>query len=371
MYQKRCDYCGHEFSSTSNLKAHQRRAKYCMKLQTNQINATVTYDCKYCNKKFNLKHRLIYHENVCKKKDTEKDLYIKELETELKVYKELHSKANNCIEEIAKRPTETFIDMEIDDDYINEYQLSPLKLNHDYIIEYRDEDGYINVTNLCKSGGKQFKHWKSLDKTKAFLQVLSSEVGIPTSELIKLGTGSKHENSQTWVHPQVAINIAQWISPQFDVKVSAWVYEVMMTGKVDISNTKSFRELQKENKDKQLRIRYLEKKYLKRHSRVEYKERNIIYILTTQLLKQERRYILGKAINLTSRLSTYNKTDEHEVIYYQECGEKMDVIETMVFSKLDKYREQANRERFILPEGENIEIFIDKIKECINFINST
>jgi hypothetical protein len=30
----------------------------------------------------------------------------------------------------------------------------------------------------------------------------------------------------TWVHPRVAINIAQWISPKFDVKVSAWVYDL-------------------------------------------------------------------------------------------------------------------------------------------------
>ena len=44
------------------------------------------------------------------------------------------------------------------------------------------------------------------------------------------GNGERH----TWVHPQVAINIAQWISPQFDVKVSAWIYELMTTGEVKL-----------------------------------------------------------------------------------------------------------------------------------------
>jgi hypothetical protein len=61
---------------------------------------------------------------------------------------------------------------------------------------------------------------------------------ISTAELIKLGTGAKNiKNSTqgTWVHPQVAINIPQLISPTFDVKVFGWVYEVIMTGKVDIS----------------------------------------------------------------------------------------------------------------------------------------
>jgi hypothetical protein len=54
--------------------------------------------------------------------------------------------------------------------------------------------------------------------TKAFLKSFSLTVLISTVELIKQQTGGNGER-HTWVHPQVAINIAQWISP---VKVSAW-----------------------------------------------------------------------------------------------------------------------------------------------------
>ena len=112
------------------------------------------------------------------------------------------------------------------------------------------------------------------------------------------------------------------------------------------------------------------KKYVKKQPRTQYDERNVVYILTTANMKKERRYILGKATNLTSRLSVYNKSDEHEVIYYQEClnEEKMGVVETLVFCKLNDYREQANRERFFLPEGEKLDLFIDTIKECIKFV---
>ena len=72
-----------------------------------------------------------------------------------------------------------------------------------------------------------------------------------------------------------------------------------------------------------------------------------------------------------NRLSVYNKSDEHEVIYYQECPdeEKMNIVETMVFNKLKKYREQANRERFILPKNKDIEYFKDAIKKVIEFVN--
>ena len=86
-------------------------------------------------------------------------------------------------------------------------------------------------------------------------------------------------------------------------------------------------------------------------------------------MKKERRYILGKATNLTSRLSVYNKSDEHEVVYYKSCGdeETMGCVENMVFQYLKEYREQANRERFILPKTEEIKLFSDTINKSVEF----
>ena len=134
--------------------------------------------------------------------------------------------------------------------------------------------------------------------------------------------------------------------------------------------TKTYQELRNENKENKFRIRYLENRYLEKQPRIKYQERYVIYILTTKLLKSERRYILGKATNLTKRLSTYNKTDEHEVIYYHKCKDKktMKIVEIMVLKKLEKYRERANRERFILPEEKDIGLFVNVIKECVSFI---
>ncbi len=107
---------------------------------------------------------------------------------------------------------------------------------------------------------------------------------------------------------------------------------------------------------------------MKSQPRIQYEEKYVVYILTTQLMKKDRRYILGKATNLTSRLSVYNKSDEHEVVYYKGCGEEtMGCVENMVFQYLKQYREQANRERFILPENEEIDLFSDIINQSIKF----
>ena len=331
-----CEYCKHEFSLERTLNNHKKTAKYCLRIQGNK--KTVTFECKYCKKSLSTKQRLTSHIDTCKtnnKPITEKSIYEDRLLEKDKIISKLEDQVSdlqNKLENIALKSVsanfedEATIDIEIPDEESGDWeetQPTPLDLGKDLTIEHREKDGYVNVTNLCKAGGKQFKAWNRLEKTRSFLKVLSDAVLISTASLIKYNTGYGSDQA-TWVHPQVAVNIAQWISPQFDVKVSAWVYEVMMTGKVDITNTKSYRQLQSENKDKQLKIQYLTKKYVKAQPRVHYKESNVVYILTTPSLKKENRYILGKAVNLASRLSTYNKTDEHEVIYHQECASDED-----------------------------------------------
>jgi hypothetical protein len=46
----------------------------------------------------------------------------------------------------------------------------------------------------------------------------------------------------------------------------------------------------------------------------------------------------------------------------------MGIVENLVFNKLDSYRERANRERFILPEDQDIIIFSEVIRKCVNFV---
>lgn len=77
----------------------------------------------------------------------------------------------------------------------------------------------------------------------------------------------------------------------------------------------------------------------------------------------EKKTILGKATNLTYRL-VYNKSDEHEVVYYKECGdeETMTMVESNLFYQLKEYSE-----RFILPKTENINFFSEKINKSIEF----
>lgn len=98
-------------------------------------------------------------------------------------------------------------------------------------IQQRLIDGYINATALCQASGKQLGHYLENVSTKAFLTMLSADIGIPISELVQIIRGGRIEYQGTWVHPQVAIHLGQWASPKFAVQVSKWVFE-WMSGKV-------------------------------------------------------------------------------------------------------------------------------------------
>jgi hypothetical protein len=240
-----------------------------------------------------------------------------------------------------------------------------LVLNNE-IIQYRNSDNYINATQLCKAGCKKFNDWLRLDSTKNIINILSSKAGIPALDLIDSKKGGNHMGS--WIHPDLAIQLAQWLSPEFSIHISLWIKELF--GKENFSfNLKILKEKENIIKDNLKRIKILEDLTLKRHRRTKYPESNVVYIITDKNNKKNRTYIIGSTIDLTDRLSIYNKGIENEVIYYKgfETEEIMKKAEQMVLMKLKKYQEKANRDRFILPIGKDIKLFTNVIDDALNF----
>lgn len=92
------------------------------------------------------------------------------------------------------------------------------------IITQRPSDGYVNITSIAKATGKLVANWSQTGPTHAFLEALSSDIGIPISLLVVsvkgVKAGADPRLQGTWVHPLVAVNFATWASPEFAVLVS-------------------------------------------------------------------------------------------------------------------------------------------------------
>ena len=197
-----------------------------------------------------------------------------------------------------------------------------LILNNVKIIS-RKEDGYINVTELCKSSNKLFSNWKQNKTSEGVIKEFISVLGIPRTEIIKVKQGGS--NQGTYVHPQLAIVIAQWVSPEVAVRVSKWIFELMITGYVTLGQEKTNNELNEiYNKkiqslqttietvvNENLTIKSTYSHLAELHDQLrmkrnyhKFKKGNCIYIITDRW--REKDYLkIGYTDNINARLRTY------------------------------------------------------------------
>ena len=90
-------------------------------------------------------------------------------------------------------------------------------------IARRTRDGNVNATTMGKANGKQWNDYWRTDRATAYLEALCTETGIPVSSLCLSLKGGSHQG--TWIHPQVAVDLAHWISAPFAVWMDGWFLE--------------------------------------------------------------------------------------------------------------------------------------------------
>ena len=91
-------------------------------------------------------------------------------------------------------------------------------------IQRRVSDDYVNATAMCKANGKRWKDYRESDRCQLYLDALESVAGISVHALVESRSGGAGGGG-TWVHPQVAVDLARWISAPFAVWMDAWFLE--------------------------------------------------------------------------------------------------------------------------------------------------
>ncbi len=89
-------------------------------------------------------------------------------------------------------------------------------------ISRRIADGYVNATAMCKANKKRWSDYRESDRCQLYLDALSQTTEIPVFDLIQSRQG---HGGGTWVHPQVAVDLARWISAPFAVWMDGWFLE--------------------------------------------------------------------------------------------------------------------------------------------------
>ena len=127
-------------------------------------------------------------------------------------------------------------------------------------------------------------------------------------------------------------------------------------------------------KQSQEEVKKLRKKYVKQPKEV-VDQKNVVYLMTSEESEKVGEYNVGKALDLSKRKETYNHNKLHDfkVIYYISCKNSkfMDILESIILMKLEKYRCKAGRDVFLLPTKEtsfvDITVFTNIFDECLKF----
>jgi hypothetical protein len=188
----KCSFCGESFKYKSSLKKHIETAKFCLNIQ-NKVEPTIEnkkFICEYCNCDFKCKRNLQTHLLVCKEKEIfniklklreEHSKKLKDLKTE---YSEIINEQKIIIAELNGKIQiyeRKYDDMKLSNKIIPSFdvQVSNVLDNliynekkiktqiihnnnlilNDITIIARPEDGYINLTQICKAGDKKFNDY--------------------------------------------------------------------------------------------------------------------------------------------------------------------------------------------------------------------
>ena len=173
------------------------------------------------------------------------------------------------------------------------------------------EDGYVNVTLLCKAGGKDIKEWKKNKSSVDILNAYFSLGGISPSQLLNSTRVGKTQH--TFAHPDIAIQIAQWADPYFALQVSRWTRELLVYGKVELGKEKSSEELDKKFQERIIELTQ-EKEILKEV--LENKDQDIKK-LKTDLLQEQKDVISAKKslMKTQTKFSQRHKFTDASCVY--------------------------------------------------------
>jgi len=272
----------------------------------------------------------------------------------------------------------------------------------------REGDGFINATMLCKAGGKQFSNWYQLESTKQLINALEdelsssennndqkSDIGIQRSEImttknsdlviqrsgimttkkiIDIKKGGNDKKAQgSWIHPDLAVQLAQWLSPVFALKVSKWVREIALAGTVTVGQEKNNEQLlilQQEVLKERETSKELEKKYrsiLYKRSYHKFKKGPIFYIISDGFNKNQ--YKVGiDDVDINVRFQQHRTSlpnlQVHFIVYTKDNRE----LESTVLKRHKESRKMYLNHEWLF--GIELKNIVDTVQTYLKFIGS-
>lgn len=217
------------------------------------------------------------------------------------------------------------------------------------VIYQRTNDRYMDATAMCRACGKAWADYWRLKTTTEYVSELSTVMGIPITELVEVRQGGLPESQGTWVHPRLAMNLAQWCSARFAVLVSGWMEELLTTGSVALAKPLSPAEMlvaqAQAMLDQERRITVVEQQQRQLTQQV---EAAVETVLNTPMAKPGRYSIMGYANRINVRLdrATSSQIGRKMTAKCKSHGVKPEPVNDTVYGELNTYPEDLLKQYF-------------------------
>jgi len=212
------------------------------------------------------------------------------------------------------------------------------------------------------------------DKWKCSVKLNTSTQGLQTSNVVnEAGLYKIIMRSNKPIAQPFQEFVCEEILPSIR-KTGEYKYQKILDEKNKLEEENKIIKEEKEqaintSKQSQEELKKLRKKYVKQPKEV-LDQKNVVYLMTSEECEKVGEYNVGKALDLSKRKESYNHNKLHnfKVIYYISCknSKLMDILESVILTKLEKYRCKAGRDVFLLPT-ENITLFTNIFDECSKF----
>ena len=216
------------------------------------------------------------------------------------------------------------------------------------------------------------------DKWKCSLKVNTSTQGLQTSNVVnEAGLYKIIMRSEKPIAQPFQEFVCEEILPSIR-KTGEYKYQKILDEKNKLEEENKIIKEEKEQaiitakkqlEESQEEVKKLRKKYVKQPKEV-LDQKNVVYLMTSEESEKNGEYNVGKALDLSKRKESYNHNKLHDfkVIYYISCknSKLMDILESVILTKLEKYRCKAGRDVFFLPT-EDITVFTNIFDECSKF----
>lgn len=113
-------------------------------------------------------------------------------------------------------------------------EITVYQYNNKNISFLNGENTMVNATEMANAFNKSPNHWLRNNSTKEFISTLAALRNRNPSDLVKVTNG---DNGGTWVHKDVAIELARWLSPAFAIWCNDRITELLNHGVTAMPDT--------------------------------------------------------------------------------------------------------------------------------------